>query len=276
MNFRVFFTAALLLAAAPLAAQTGGSQPKLPAASAADSPASTRPVSLAGLWSLEASADFDMYDNSDVLSYYPAYSTTLPQGSTFLGFSARGSYHFSDAWYLGAGMDWLSKGFSVTDQVPDGAGNTATYTQAYQWNALFPSLTLGWSFLRGVNSCLALEGSLGPVLLENSSYQESGSASEQASFSGASLGGTLGLSGAWFIVPCLSAEFQAGYRFAYLGAVSVQSSDPENPVEPVDGKAPFVDFSGPVVKVGLGLYFGMKNPWGDLAEPEPGPAPTAR
>jgi hypothetical protein len=219
------------------------------------------PLNLTGLYGLSLAADFNNFQNQDILGFYPPESTTLPAGSTFIGSSLRFRYHINNWVYAGLGIDWLAKAFelSVSSEI----------TQTYNWNAWNPYASLGVSYFRGANSFLYLEAGAGRILLQDSTFFETGGENTRASFTGAANSVAVGTGGTWFLIPLLAAEIYGGFRWARLDASSMTAGFSEgSPLNNVKGEKPFLDFSGPVVRLGLSLYLGMPDPFADLTASE--------
>jgi hypothetical protein len=219
-----------------------------------------QPMKLRNLYGLSIAVNFDNYQDKDILSYYPADYTTLPDGSTFMGGSLRFRYHITDWFYGGLGWDWLSKAFEINDTY-------AHITQTYTWSAWNPYANLGLVFFRGINSFLYLEAGAGRVILHDSTYAETGGAGDTGNYSGGAVSGSLGLGGTWFLIPLVSAEIYGGYRLAKLDDSSVDAKYTSGDPIQASGQKPFIDFSGPVIRLGLSIYLGMPDPFADLSAP---------
>jgi hypothetical protein len=208
------------------------------------------------LYGLSGSFSFDNYLNKDILDFYAPDTTTLPEGSTFMGSSLRFRYHMNEWFYAGLGWDWMAKAFEI---------KSMSDTVMYSWYGWNPHASLGLVFFRGANSFLSLEASAGRVLLHDSSLSQTGLSNTQATFTGAATTGSIGVGGTWFLIPLLGAEIYGGYRMAKLDSSSLDARTNDGaPINNVRAEKPFIDFSGPVVRLGLALYLGMPDPFADL------------
>lgn len=226
-------------------------------------------MKLSNLYGLSLAASFDNYMDKDILDFYQAGSTTLPDGSTFIGSSLRFRYHINEWFYAGAGWDWLSKAFEIQQ-------SGTPITETYAWNAWNPYASLGLVFFRGANSFLCLEAGAGRVLLHDSSYTLTGQGDSAGSFTGAATTASIGMGGTWFLIPLLGAEIYGGYRVARLDSSAMQAKFSNgDPLNNVRSESPFIDFSGPVIRLGLAIYLGMPDPFADLSAPVKSPADSS-
>jgi hypothetical protein len=214
------------------------------------------PVSLAGLWAVNLSANFSYTKSEDIQALY-AQSTGLPSAHVFPGMDLSLRWHLVDEFYLGMGLGSLSKSYSVA--------LTATgETETYEWNALYPRVFGGLVWYRWVNSYLYFQGEAGAVFLNQGSYLRSGGATEtKGTFDGSTYGAAAGLGGVWFALPSVGLQMEGGYRRAVIPASFNLRQ----------GTNWDISHSGPYARLGLTFFWGLKDPWGNLSEAPEAPAP---
>jgi hypothetical protein len=213
-------------------------------------------MKLKGLYGLSGSVVFNNFSDRDILDFYAPGTTTLPDSSAFMGANLCLRYHVNDWFYACLGWDWLSKAFEIS--------NASLSKETYEWDAFNPYAAVGFTFFKGANSFLDLEAGAGKVMLHDSSYTLIDPHTSTSPFAGSASTFNFGLGGTWFLIPLLGVDFQAGYRLARLDASAV-----DTPCKNVSGNKPFIDFSGPLARVGLCLYLGMPDPFADMASPRP-------
>jgi hypothetical protein len=217
-----------------------------------------QPVLLKGHWSLDLGASIDNMATSDVLSLYPAGSQALPDYNTFVGYSLQARYHVSDALYLGAAFDILDKGYEIS--TPGGV------TEDYAWNAMAPQALVGWSFYRAPSRFLAAQAGLGWLWLYNSTYSQQspgGQLDGNYAGNGPALSGCL--TGTWFLIPSVWLDLSLGYRWAMAEGISA------GPGVPTPSS---IDFSCPLIRLGLSINWGMADAWGNWGAEAPSISPA--
>jgi hypothetical protein len=217
---------------------------------------SAKEMILEKTWGFTLDLDVNNPSNDDLLAHYPKASTSFPSSSTFMDYSIKGRYHFSNALYSGLELDSLHKTYEL--KIGNGFAK-----ETFDWNALYPSILMGWSFFRGENSWLGVEASAGYITLYQSRYIYEGPTPSKGKFEGSAFSGTLGLSGTWALLPAIGVDIMGGYRLARINNVQAPFDDGSGQKLNYDGSQPFIDFSGLIARVGLSFNWGMPDPWGE-------------
>lgn len=220
-----------------------------------------QPASLAGLWSLNVSGDFSYEAGQDLTSFYPAGALEPPASRVYPGFALALRRHLNDAFFVGAHLASLPKGYSVSL-----AGSNDTWSL----DALMLGLSLDWMLYRAVSVGLYAEAQAGWLSLLGGSLERTGAGATKGSLEGSALAEQFGLGGLWFILPSVALEAQGGWRFARLPLRLSTSAGPQSPPSAPEF---YADLGGAYGRLGLSFFWGLRNPWGESEAPPPPPPP---
>lgn len=221
------------------------------------------PLPLAGLWALDLGTDISFSRSDDIQAYYAPGSLSVPESQVNPGIFVSLRHHFLDQFYAGLGLSTLPKGYTL--QI-NGAGDTESYT----WDALYVYALGGWVWHRGVNSYVYFQAETGPAFLYQAVYTRSGTSPLKGSFEGGTIATAASLGGTWFIIPSVGLNLEAGYRRALISPVEFRTGS--GVVAPAYVKDFYVNGTGAYARAGLTFFWGVKNPWGEFADPPDPPA----
>lgn len=222
------------------------------------------PQSLAGLWSLNLSADTAWLKSADLLSYYPSGALGAPATQVFPGFNLGLRRHLSDRFFVGLQLSSLPKGYNV-----DVAGSNDTWS----FDGLMLGVSGGWIWLHSTHWALYAEGQAGWVGLADGSLDRTGANATHGSLEGNALAEQFSVGAQCFILPSVALEAQVGYRVAHL---PLSLSTTQGRQSPPSAPEFYVDLGGHFARLGLSFYWGLQNPWGEQAAPTaPAPPPPS-
>lgn len=233
------------------------------ALSGAPAPAPASPPSLAGLWSMNVSADLGHYSSEDLLSFYAQGALSAPAPQSYPGFSLGLRRHLSEHFFAGLQLASLPKGYSVS------LGGS---TDQWALDGLLLGASGAWMLQPTEALALYAEAQVGWLTLINGGLERSGASTATGSLEGSALAEQFGLGALWFILPSVALEAQGGWRFARLPLTLSTGSGRQSPPSAPEF---YADFSGPYGRLGLAFFWGLKNPWGEQdAPPAPAPPPS--
>ncbi len=211
---------------------------------------------LAGLWSLNLSADLAWMGGDDLLSFYPQGALGAPARRAFPGFGLGLRRHLSDSFFVGAQLASLPKGYWV---------ERGADKDSWAFDGLQLGAGAGWVVRLSRRAAVYAEAQVGWLSLVNGSLERSGANATTGSLEGSALSQQLGLGLLGFILPSVALEAQGGYRFARL---PLSFSTKAGRQSPPSAPEFYADFSGPFARLGLSFFWGLRNPWGQQAAPE--------